>query len=281
VVESTTPRKDAPAMALLGALDTAIAALRRADRYADETVHDTRRALKRARAALHLLREGLGDAVYRRDHAALRDAARALAPLREARAALDALASLRPRVDPAISLNALEVALRQRLSRTRSRRARSAAGPACLATLVASRRRLRHRAVPRVTRRAMEHALAHLCRQGRKRMQAAEDAPQPAALHEWRKSVKSLGHALDIACGGEDRRVRSVARDAAKIGDWLGEHHDLQLLDRYVARAARRLDATVVVQIRAAMARRSRRLEHRSLRLGRELYASKARDLIG
>ena len=58
-------------------------------------VHAARKALKQARAALRLLRPCLDAAVYRRENLALRDAGRALAPLRDARVLLDAADRLR------------------------------------------------------------------------------------------------------------------------------------------------------------------------------------------
>jgi CHAD domain-containing protein len=41
-----------------------------------EAVHSARKELKKARATLRLLRDALSDAVYKRENAALRDAAR-------------------------------------------------------------------------------------------------------------------------------------------------------------------------------------------------------------
>src|SRR4029453_4660084 len=51
----------------------------------DETVHDARKRLKRARAGLRLLRAALGNRAYRRENRALRDAARPLSEARDAK----------------------------------------------------------------------------------------------------------------------------------------------------------------------------------------------------
>jgi CHAD domain-containing protein len=60
----------------------------------DADIHDARKQLKKARAALRLLRRSIGEIAYRRENAALRDAARPLGVARDSRvlvAAFDAL----------------------------------------------------------------------------------------------------------------------------------------------------------------------------------------------
>ena len=65
-----------------------------------EAIHDTRKALKRLRALVRLLRAELGERRYKREHAILRDAARRLAGARDAEVmvgTLDALLERHPR----------------------------------------------------------------------------------------------------------------------------------------------------------------------------------------
>jgi CHAD domain-containing protein len=50
----------------------------------DRSVHAARKEMKRARAALRLMRASLGDAAYRRMNGQVRDAARPLTPIRDA-----------------------------------------------------------------------------------------------------------------------------------------------------------------------------------------------------
>src|SRR5262245_12616013 len=57
----------------------------------DETVHDSRKRLKRAREGLRLLREAIGEKRYRCENALIRDVARPLTELRDARILLDTL----------------------------------------------------------------------------------------------------------------------------------------------------------------------------------------------
>lgn len=79
-----------PRAALLQSIDAALARLA-AGPLTDESVHQVRRHIKRARAALRLLRDAAGEPPYARENAALRDAARRLCALRDSRVVLQAL----------------------------------------------------------------------------------------------------------------------------------------------------------------------------------------------
>ncbi|MGH8670054.1 MAG: CHAD domain-containing protein, partial [Burkholderiales bacterium] len=79
-----------PQLALAKALHRALALLRR-PRFADRSVHEIRREIKRARAALRLLRDALGKEAYARENAALRDAGRRLSAVRDARVVQETL----------------------------------------------------------------------------------------------------------------------------------------------------------------------------------------------
>src|SRR5438552_3706927 len=57
----------------------------------DESIHDTRKRLKRVRAGLRLLREAMGERRYLRENALIRDTARPLTELRDAKVLLDVL----------------------------------------------------------------------------------------------------------------------------------------------------------------------------------------------
>ena len=72
---------------------------------ADARIHDARKRIKRARAALRLLRDALGESVYQRENAALRDAARPLSEVRDAKILIDALDELARR-QPQLDRNA-------------------------------------------------------------------------------------------------------------------------------------------------------------------------------
>src|SRR6185369_13889932 len=128
-------RRSDPATALLRAnLGRALDCLVESGKI-DARVHAARKALKRARAALRLMRPALASEVYERENRALRDAARCLSPLRDARSLVVAAALLdRSRLKAAsgaAAMAALRQILEQRLDAARRAFAKPAARRRC------------------------------------------------------------------------------------------------------------------------------------------------------
>jgi CHAD domain-containing protein len=69
----------------------------RAGRVTDENVHDARKRIKKARAALRLLRDALGKRTFARTNGALRDVARPLSQVRDSKVLIDTLEKLNSR----------------------------------------------------------------------------------------------------------------------------------------------------------------------------------------
>jgi len=114
---------------LLVSLSCALRCIENAAFISDARAHDARKYLKRARAALRLLRANLGDATYHRENRALRDASRAISSLRDAKAQVDTLETLTRGHPQALSFSEifpLEVQLRTGLGQMRARARRDA-----------------------------------------------------------------------------------------------------------------------------------------------------------
>src|SRR4051812_42600688 len=62
-----------------------------------ERVHAARKNFKRLRAVLRLVRAGIGDSAYQREHQSFRDAARPLSEIRDAKVLIEALTQLKKR----------------------------------------------------------------------------------------------------------------------------------------------------------------------------------------
>jgi CHAD domain-containing protein len=231
----------------------------------DERVHEARKALKKARAALRLLRPGLGEALFRAENRALRDAGRCLSPLRDTKSQLDALAALRRRHAGKLrptraggGLDGIESALRADQAAAR----RKLELQPCLALL---ERALRAELV-RVDSSVLEKGLRRIYRKGKKTFRMAGKAGTPEALHEWRKQVKYLHDALAALDGAARGKSAKIAKRADKLADRLGDDHDLAVLSQR-RRAPKKL--------RKLIAGRRKKLQERALRLGEKLYGRK------
>lgn len=243
-----------------------------------ELVHDARKTIKRLRALARLLRHELGEPEFRRVNNSLRDAAQSLAGARDAEvrlATLDALAERHPRVLAPKQARPL----RERLERERGTAIAPAERERVLADIAAMRRRL-------ARWKRLEHdfdtlapGLRRIYREGRRRHRRAkrERTHRTQNLHDWRKRVKSLYYVLEMLGGADRKGARGLTRRANRLGDVLGEDHDLWMLGAYVERYPdvfeqdEKTRDTLLKLIR----RRRKQLHKRALKLGARLYKRK------
>ncbi|HEY2572388.1 MAG TPA: CHAD domain-containing protein, partial [Solirubrobacteraceae bacterium] len=271
----------------LGQLDVAIEALEggAAKASPEQRVHEARKALKRLRALMRLLRDELGEQTDERESALLRDAGRRLARARDAEVLLSTLEDLIARHPGKLASRGGVLRLRARLRQERDGAAEltladSATHTGTLSELRALRTRVSDWQPAEPDRlEAIEPALERLYGKGRKRMRRAAKAKggsrRMRTLHEWRKRVKDLRYASEML------GARKVAKRADDLGELLGEEHDLAVLAQRVRREAKAPRASGAPGRRTRklllklIARRRRKLRRRALRDGERLYARK------
>jgi len=306
----------------LGQLDVAIEAIEGRDGKLSpqKRVHEARKALKRLRALLRLVRDELGDDAYARESAIVRETGRRLARARDAEVLLSTMDELVKRHPKKLGRRRGVQRLRARLQIERDGAAElalseSAARSGALDDLRALRARVSawQLADPGGIE-AIEPALQRLYGNGRRRMRRADRAAgaRGRKLHEWRKRVKDLRYAAEMLQRSDeggvkrlrdrvgakaDKRARrqvtakrqfigDVARRADELGELLGEEHDLAVLAdrvRSEAKATRASGAPGPGTRRALLgliAKRRRRLRRRALRDGRRLYARKPKKFV-
>jgi CHAD domain-containing protein len=250
----------------------------------DERAHDARKQLKQARAALRVLRTELGDTVYRRENRVLRDASRAISPLRDAKAQVDILAVIRDRYPhelPCSGLAPLEKRLLGKLRRTRGRTRRTSPGlRRAMRSLERSRERLQNITRKHVKTGPVRKGLRKVYAKARKSFAAAKDRATPERLHDWRKKTKYLYNAvngLDVRRGSAPR---AIGKRAHRLGDWLGEEHDLVMLSHELRTHAGRLSPSIKHALSSAIHQRRARLQEKAFKLGVKTYADPPRKAI-
>ncbi|MCW2968923.1 MAG: domain containing protein [Solirubrobacterales bacterium] len=301
----------------LGQLDLAIDLLDGRGPPDEKAVHEIRKALKRLRALVRLLRQELGEEAFARENGALRDAGRRLAGARDAEVMLSTLDRLIARHKRRLGRRRGVGRLREALDAERKvSTARALGDEMTRAQVLGDLRAVRHRVAgwqiagpPSLD--ALEQDLQRLYRQGRKRMRRAArgKGDRARAMHEWRKRVKDLRYAAEMLerrdpGEGKRRRRRSkkdaaaksihrLARRADKLGEALGEEHDLAVLAQRIgargerggshapglgsAALGRRNRRTVLKLI----ARRRRKLRSRTLRDGARIYRRRPKKFLG
>jgi hypothetical protein len=252
-------------------LDLAIALLEgRGDQPPEKTVHEARKALKRARALVRLQRGTLRSKRFRRANRSLRDVGRRLAGARDAEVLVDALDRLVKDHPKQLAGSAAVASLRKKLVARRERlRADARAGAPARAAIVTELCATRAAFARWELREGRDIVgFERIYRQGRKRRRQARKANSTVAMHQWRKRVKDLRYAAE-ALG-----LKRVARRADRLGETIGEEHDLALLDEYVRRHRKCFKGEQATRrsLRKLIRRRRRKLRERAWRLGEELY---------
>jgi CHAD domain-containing protein len=254
-----------------------------------KAIHDTRKALKRLRALVRLLRAELGEQQYKREHAILRDAARRLAGARDAEVMVGTLDAMLKRHPRKLGRRRHMLELRKLLVAERAAAELATFGDSVmrgevLRELSGLRERVRQWNLPERPGIALvEHDLRRIYRDGRERKQriarrkggsGTRGKGEARGAHEWRKRVKDLRYASEIL------GLRSIARRADRLGELLGEEHDLVVLASllpppgrapFKGKRGKRARKALLKRI----ARRRRQLHRRALREGERLYRHK------
>jgi CHAD domain-containing protein len=246
----------------------------------DQAVHGVRKELKKARAALRLLRTVLGDDVFVQENAALRDAARPLSPLRDGKALLIQLDSLIERYgEPARALGLED--LRRLLRRERLyARQRLLGNPMSLEPQVVALRRLHARSarwnVGQHGWSALGAGLERVYGKGRRAMGAARADRSMERLHEWRKQVKYLWHQLQLLEPLWPALIGELADQAHQLADYLGDEHDLAVLRSKVLTHSGALHTSSDRSGLLALINRCRaELQEKAFILGKRIYDEK------
>jgi CHAD domain-containing protein len=226
----------------------------------DVALHQARKRIKKARAALRLVRKPLGGRAFRRENEELRDAARPLSSPRDAKVLVEAFDRV---AGPSSSgrgkalASARDVLVRDQLrERRRLLGGKSALKPTRRA-LRSVRRRARRWKLGSRSWRALGGGLDRVYRAGQSQLALTRRRPTDANLHELRKQAKYLWQQLAILEPIAPATTRALARLAHQLADRLGEDHDLALLRARLSRSESRASqaAARLVSERATRAR--------------------------
>ncbi len=246
-------------------------------RPTDPAVHAARKELKKARATLRLLREVLGTSTYKKENAALRDAARPLSELRDGQVLLDALSSLvEPHGAPASQrpLAKFERALSRRRGELRESILEHP-GPligACK-ILQAARSRSEHWHVGRHGWSVLGPGLKRTYSQGRRAFARAQARRGDECLHEWRKQTQYFRNQLQLFEPLESGRLAGLVQKTRELVEYLGDDHDLAVLSERAMAAREDFPSTATHRAFIALIERRRaKLQDKALRVGQEVY---------
>lgn len=192
-------------------------------------VHETRKHLKKARAALRLVRSEIGKGLYRRQNRLLRDTARLISDLRDAEVRLQTVRHLETIAHcRKVAGGTIEATLLFELENFMAAFAdwQSQAVPMLTEALAA----VDCWAVDELDVPQLAAALQRSYKRARKTLAAAQANPSAECFHEFRSRAKVLWHQLRIIRPVNAVVLKNLSAELAAVGDLLGQAHDLNFL---------------------------------------------------
>lgn len=269
---------------ILGRVDNALRELRgEVDHGHAEAVHEARKDLKKIRSALRLVREELGDEVWRRENDHYREAGRLLSGFRDAEILVGTIDALGERFGEAAAerFASLRDQLDTELRAARDDGSLERGMAAAAATIAEGRPRIESWPLSGDRWDLLEPGLRRSYRRGRKRLRAVEEEASVTNLHEWRERVKDLTYQLRLIREAEPRLIGTLADHAHALSDHLGDDHDLALLREQVANrsdafadtGSRRVAEQLIDQRRGE-------LRFAAISLGERVYGQKPKRFV-
>ena len=262
-----------------GRADDALQQLREgADRDPAQTVHEARKDLKKLRSVLRLVRDDLGEAVYRSENVRFRDAGRKLSGARDAQVKLETLAALRERFGDRLPPDGMAL-FAHALEGERELLA-DPGGEVLALDRAAGAIEAGRNAIAEWPLHADEWSLVgpglkRSYRRGRNRYGDVRDGAEDEAVHEWRKRVKDLWYHLRLVRDTKKSVLGEAADEAHRLSDLLGDHHDLAVLrDDAVERRELFADGDLE-KLLTSISERQEELAADALALGERVYAEK------
>ena len=206
-------------------------------RQTDDTpVHQIRKYLKKARAALRLVRKEIGRSAFRQQDHWLRDAGRLVSEVRDAEVRLDTvrqLQSIKPRRGRApyarleqmltLELENFLAAFAEWQSQT-------------LPLLQQARAATDSWTVSHFDARQFRRAVQASYKCARSSLNGARKNPSPECFHEFRTAAKVLFYQLRILRPINPVVLKNLADELKSVGELLGRAHDLTFLEERLRR---------------------------------------------
>jgi CHAD domain-containing protein len=245
-----------------------------------EAVHEARKSFKRLRALLRLVRPVIGEKTYRAENARFRDAGRPLAEVRDAKILIETLDGLAEHFQEHIAGRSFGDVRKALQAHLRAVRKRVLDDQDALAVVGDAGRQARDqiKGWAQVPNRwsAVGDGLEDVYRRARDAFGAAAADPTVENLHEWRKQAKYLRYQLELLRPLWPERMGELAAEADRMGELLGDDHDLAVLRQMLTDDPGRFgDASDAEVLLALIDRRRAELEAEAVMLGRRFFQDK------
>jgi CHAD domain-containing protein len=262
-------------------LEIARAALSRQDDRAT-AVHDARRALKRLRAMLRLVRPALGEANFKQSNRQLAGLGQRLSRSRDLDVMLATLSKLENGSGHLPKL--LAARLRRSVDRSRTKHNGAAGDDGSERGLGSALRRAERLfsadRLRGVDIQQIADGLQQSYRRARSAFREAYTAESDEAFHNWRKATQAHWRHMQLIGRGWPESLGARAGEAKELSRLLGEDHDLSVLLTFAeSPGSSELSAEDLAALRAACLSCQRQIRDLARPHGQRLFAERPRQL--
>jgi CHAD domain-containing protein len=230
-------------------------------------VHAARTRCKKLRGLFRLVRPVFND--YTACNSMVRKTASALSDVRDAHVLVQTYDDL---VQTGASSDKLRMRLVAEVGEGASEQSLADALTGFAETMSALRQSATHWKINKTGFDALAGGLSNNYGNARNELSRAVDKPTDENFHETRKSVKYLMHHLNLLGKTAPEILNSQKELASRIGNSLGDHHNLALLKPFLARQPETSRRAAVLTL---LYNRQEELAGDAVRLGRQLLAEK------
>lgn len=264
-------------------LDKALAHLGCEDEKRDEHIHEARKATKRLRALVRLVRGDLGDEGYALENQCYRDAGQRLSGLRDAAVLVETLDRLVESLGedvPKSRFVRVRTWLVERRDRVYSQvDSNNRAVQEVIAELAQARERLEHWNLQRPGWGGIRVGVQRIYARGWRDFAAAYVLPSDEAFHDWRKQVKYLWYHTQILEHIWPSVMQALAGELDQLGELLGQDHDLAVLRTTVLAEFPRAGATATLRaLESRIGEARARKQARARLLAERIYLERPRE---
>jgi len=245
-------------------------------------VHETRKHLKKARAALRMISDEVVRAHYEREHRSLRNVARLIAEIRDAEVRLQTVRELRELSPGNTDRNFRETEGLLAFELDSFLAAFSGWQEEARTNLTRARDRIAQWPLDDLSRKTIRKAAQLSYKRGRQALRRARKKPTPKNFHSFRKEAKQLWYQVRILRPLHPMIFKELADELKTIGQHLGHAHDLAFLAerlRTVPGGSRRKQGERALG--GLIDSRQKELQRMAVALGERFYGQRARDFGG
>ncbi len=196
-----------------------------------ERIHKARKAVKKVRALLRVVRVGLGTRSYQDENRRYRAIARQASPWRDAKTLSEAVKKLQKRYDESVYAGCFNSATRY--LQERQRHALGEGEQTRRQMLVLAKRaktRISQWPLDKLKWSDLLAGLKRTYKRNRRALARVQTTPTNAHLHEWRKRAKDLRYQLRLLRNAGPEVIKDWAGGLKTLTHYLGDDHDFAML---------------------------------------------------